>query len=209
MGLKALSYNHRVTCAGKNLKNHLVPTPCHGKGHFPLEDPLFRIPGQLLGGKLCSCWSPAPWLIPEGSDFCWSGPCFPAPFPTHEWLNSLGINPRPTTRCSAALENWFWSPGKSGCTINLGGGTSCMAEPLPLLSQSSWPKLIGQGRSWTFEELWVPNPGVNGVKNGMKNAALTSSFPATPSPLEEKGNILSFHIFVFYLWKCHSTRNID
>lgn len=42
----------------------------------------------------------------------------------------------------------------------------------------------------------------------MENA-LTSFFPRTPSPLEEKGNILSFHIFVFYLWRCCSTRNID
>jgi len=29
--------NHRMVWAGRDLKHHLVPTPCHGQGHLPQD----------------------------------------------------------------------------------------------------------------------------------------------------------------------------
>lgn len=40
------SRNHGMVWVGKFPKDHLVPSPCHGQGHFPLEN--LPDPGTLL-----------------------------------------------------------------------------------------------------------------------------------------------------------------
>jgi len=42
------SYNHRMIWIGKVLIHYLVPTPCHGQGHLPLDQAAQSINRSIL-----------------------------------------------------------------------------------------------------------------------------------------------------------------